>query len=148
MLPSSIYDHLHFPPSPWRFKSVHSHSVQYFTACSLLSIFFLLLWIWLKQQIIIMLILTTITADHQYNTEIPSLVQNIVTANLKLYQNHQVHGHHHDADGLAGHKTWRTTQTTTRRYKCAIRESLHSSWYFNIFLTFYIWDRFCTPLVT
>jgi hypothetical protein len=27
---------------------------------------------------------------------------------------------HHDADGLAGHKTWRTTQTTMRRYKYAI----------------------------
>jgi hypothetical protein len=60
-----------------------------------------------------------------------------------------------------------------RRYKHAIQESVHSSWYFNIFnilyvkisrggrdtnapyekvftpldiLTFYIWDRFCTPL--
>jgi hypothetical protein len=57
---------------------------------------------------------------------------------------------HHDADGLAGHKTWWTTQKTMRRYKCAIQESVHSSWYFNIFkfLTFYIWDRFCTPLVT
>jgi hypothetical protein len=32
----------------------------------------------------------------------------------------------------AGHKTWRTTQTTMRRYKCAIRESVHSSGYFNI----------------
>lgn len=93
MLPSSIYDHLHFPLSPWRFKSIHCHSVQYFNACSLFSIFFLLLWIWLKQQIVRMLILTTITADHQYNTEIPSLVQNIVTANLKIYKNHQVHGH-------------------------------------------------------
>jgi hypothetical protein len=40
--------------------------------------------------------------------------------------------YHHDADGLAGQKTWRTTQTTVRRYKCAIRESVHSSWYFNI----------------
>jgi hypothetical protein len=39
---------------------------------------------------------------------------------------------HHDADGLAGHKTWRTTQTTMRRYKFTIRESAHSSWYFNI----------------
>jgi hypothetical protein len=39
---------------------------------------------------------------------------------------------HHNADGLAGHKTWRITQTTTRRYKCAIRESSHSSRYFNI----------------
>jgi hypothetical protein len=38
---------------------------------------------------------------------------------------------HHDADGLAGHKTWRTTQTNTR-YKCAIPESAHSSRYFNI----------------
>jgi hypothetical protein len=28
--------------------------------------------------------------------------------------------HHHDADGLAGQKTWRTTQTTMRRYKYAI----------------------------
>jgi hypothetical protein len=27
---------------------------------------------------------------------------------------------HHDADGLAGHKTWRTTQTTMRRYKCSL----------------------------
>jgi hypothetical protein len=27
---------------------------------------------------------------------------------------------HHDADGLAGHKTWRTTKATIRRYKCAI----------------------------
>jgi hypothetical protein len=27
---------------------------------------------------------------------------------------------HHDTDGLAGHKTWRTTQTTMRRYKYAI----------------------------
>jgi hypothetical protein len=27
---------------------------------------------------------------------------------------------HHDADGLAGQKTWRTTQTTMRRYKYAI----------------------------
>jgi hypothetical protein len=27
---------------------------------------------------------------------------------------------HHDVDGLAGHKTWRTTQTTTRRYKCSL----------------------------
>jgi hypothetical protein len=34
---------------------------------------------------------------------------------------------HHDADGLAGHKTWRTTQTTMRRYKYAIREGVHSS---------------------
>jgi hypothetical protein len=25
-----------------------------------------------------------------------------------------------DVDGLAGHKTWRTTQTTTRRYKCSL----------------------------
>jgi hypothetical protein len=50
---------------------------------------------------------------------------------------------HNDADGLAGQRTWRTTQTTMRRYNCAIRESVHSSWYFNIltFLTFYIWDR-------
>jgi hypothetical protein len=24
---------------------------------------------------------------------------------------------HHDADGLAGHKAWRTTQTIMRRYK-------------------------------
>jgi hypothetical protein len=31
-----------------------------------------------------------------------------------------------------GHKTWRTTQTTMRRYKCSIRESVHTSWYFNI----------------
>jgi hypothetical protein len=38
---------------------------------------------------------------------------------------------HHDADGLAGHKTWRTTQTTMRRYKC-VWENVHSSWYFNI----------------
>jgi hypothetical protein len=34
---------------------------------------------------------------------------------------------HHDADGLAGHQAWRTTQTTLRRYKCAIRKSVHSS---------------------
>jgi hypothetical protein len=34
---------------------------------------------------------------------------------------------HHDADGLAGHKTLRTTQNTMKRYKCAIRESVHSS---------------------
>jgi hypothetical protein len=27
---------------------------------------------------------------------------------------------HHDADGLAGQKTWRTTQTTMRRYKYAV----------------------------
>jgi hypothetical protein len=27
---------------------------------------------------------------------------------------------HYDADGLAGHKTWRTTQTTMRRYKCSL----------------------------
>jgi hypothetical protein len=27
---------------------------------------------------------------------------------------------HHDADGLAGQKTWRTTQTTMKRYKYAI----------------------------
>jgi hypothetical protein len=27
---------------------------------------------------------------------------------------------HHDADGLAGHKSWRTTQTTTRRYKISL----------------------------
>jgi hypothetical protein len=33
---------------------------------------------------------------------------------------------HHDADGLADHKTWRTTQTTMRRYKCAIQENVHS----------------------
>jgi hypothetical protein len=39
---------------------------------------------------------------------------------------------YHNADWLAGHKSWRTTQTTIRRYKCAIRESVHSSWYFNI----------------
>jgi hypothetical protein len=33
---------------------------------------------------------------------------------------------------LAGYKAWRTTQTTMRRYKYAIRESAHSSGYFNI----------------
>jgi hypothetical protein len=27
---------------------------------------------------------------------------------------------HHDADGLAGQKSWRTTQNTMRRYKYAI----------------------------
>jgi hypothetical protein len=27
---------------------------------------------------------------------------------------------HHDADELAGHKTWRTTQTTMRRYKYSL----------------------------
>jgi hypothetical protein len=27
---------------------------------------------------------------------------------------------HHDADGLPGHKTWRTTQTTTRTYICSL----------------------------
>jgi hypothetical protein len=45
---------------------------------------------------------------------------------------------HHDADGLAGHKAWRTTHTTMRRYKCAIRESVHSSRYFNIFNILYM----------
>jgi hypothetical protein len=34
---------------------------------------------------------------------------------------------HHDADGLAGHKTWRTTQTTTRRYKYTTQKSVYSS---------------------
>jgi hypothetical protein len=33
---------------------------------------------------------------------------------------------HHNADGLAGLKTWRTTQTTMRRYKYAIQKSIHS----------------------
>jgi hypothetical protein len=27
---------------------------------------------------------------------------------------------HHDADGLADHKAWRTTQTIMRRYKCSL----------------------------
>jgi hypothetical protein len=66
-------------------------------------------------------------------------------------QGHQVPGNrsdHHDADGLASQKTWRTTQTTMRRYKCAIRESVHSSWYFNIFNIFHIWDPFCSSLET
>jgi hypothetical protein len=34
---------------------------------------------------------------------------------------------HHDADGLAGEKTWRTTQTTMRRYKYAIQKSVNST---------------------
>jgi hypothetical protein len=51
---------------------------------------------------------------------------------------------HHDTDGLAGHKTWRTTQITMRRYKCALRKSAHSSWYFNmLYIVPLFYGEFC-----
>jgi hypothetical protein len=48
-------------------------------------------------------------------------------SSMKKYSLHCPQLDHHDADGLAGQKTWRTTQTTMGRYKYAIQKSVHSS---------------------
>jgi hypothetical protein len=45
----------------------------------------------------------------------------------KVFSKDEVICDHHDADGLAGLKTWKTTQITMRGYKYAYIESVHYS---------------------